>query len=86
MNTKNKVKLELVGLDGNAYFLMGAFQRAARQQGWTKEEIKVVLDDCMSGDYNHLLSVLMDNTESPEMDEDDDENLEVELDLADDDE
>jgi hypothetical protein len=64
-----KVILELVGLDGSAYSVMGAFQRAARQQGWTKDEIKVVLDEAMSGDYDHLLVTIMDNTTSP-----DDEN------------
>ena len=32
MNVPNKkVKLKLVGLDGNAYALMGAFQRQARK-------------------------------------------------------
>lgn len=67
---KKKVRLQLVGLDGNAFALMGAFQRAARRQGWTPEEIKPVLDDCMSGDYDHLLNVLMDNTESDEDAED----------------
>ena len=56
------VKLELVGIDGNAFFLMGAFQRAARKQGRTSEEIKAVMDDCTSGDYNHLLSVLVAHT------------------------
>ena len=61
-----KVKLELVGLDGNAFMVMGAFQRAARRQGWTSEEIKSVLDECMSGDYDHLLATIMANTESPE--------------------
>jgi hypothetical protein len=61
-NTK-KVKLQLVGLDGNAFSLMGAFQKAARRQGWTKEEITEVLDDAMSGDYNHLLQVLVSHTE-----------------------
>ena len=56
------VELELVGIDGNAFFLMGAFQRAARKQGRTPEEIKAVMDDCTSGDYNHLLSVLFSHT------------------------
>lgn len=56
------VKLKLVGLDGNAYSLMGAFQRAARQQGRTPEEIKAVLDDCTSSNYDHLLSVLVQHT------------------------
>lgn len=56
------VELNLVGLDGNAFSLMGAFQRAARRQKRTPEEIKAVLDDCMSGDYDHLLNVLMNHT------------------------
>jgi hypothetical protein len=56
------VKLDLVGLDGNAFSLMGAFRSAARRQGRTQEEIKAVLDDCMSGDYDHLLCVLMGHT------------------------
>jgi len=61
-----KVKLELVGLDGNAFAVMGAFQRAARRQGWTPEEIKSVMDECMSGDYDHLLATIIEHTESPE--------------------
>ena len=57
-----KVKLKLVGLDGNAFSLMGAFKNQAQKEKWTKEEIKEVLDDCKSGDYNHLLCVLSDHT------------------------
>ena len=53
-----KVKLNLIGLDGNAFALMGAFQRQARKENWSPEEIKAVLDDAMSGDYDHLLCVL----------------------------
>lgn len=56
------VELDLVGLDGNAFVLMGAFQRAAKRQGTPKDEIKAVLDDCMSGDYDHLLQTLVANT------------------------
>jgi len=54
-----KVKLKLVGIDGNAYFLLGAFQNQAQKEGWTKEEIDTVCDEAMSGDYNHLLRTLM---------------------------
>ena len=48
------VELELVGLDGNAFVLMGAFS-----QGWTKEEIDKVLTECKSSNYNHLLHTLI---------------------------
>lgn len=57
------VSLELVGLDGNAFVLMGAFQRQAKREGWTQEEINLVLKECRSSDYNHLLCVLMAHCE-----------------------
>lgn len=50
-----KINLELVGIDGNAFSLMGAFQRQARKEKWSKDEIDAVLDECMMGDYHHLL-------------------------------
>jgi hypothetical protein len=63
---RHKVKLQLVGLDGNAFNLMAQYRRAARQQGVPPEEIQAVLDDCRSGDYDHLLQVLMSVCDSPE--------------------
>jgi len=54
-----QVKLKLVGLDGNAFSLMGAFQQKARRDGWTQEEVSEVLNECTKGDYNHLLRTLM---------------------------
>jgi len=66
MKTSKKVELELVGLDGNAYSLMGAFQRQARREGWSKDEIDEVLAECQSGDYNHLLCTLGEVCESRE--------------------
>jgi len=68
MSAENKlnktVNLNLVGLDGNAYSLMGAFQRQARKENWTQEEIKIVIDECTSDDYNHLLCTLMSYTDT----------------------
>ena len=57
--------MQLVGLDGNAFAVLGAFQREARRQGWTPEAIKKVQDKAMSGDYDNLLSTIMDNVEDP---------------------
>ena len=54
-----KVTLTLVGLDGNAFSLLGAFSRAAKRQGWTKEEIEEVMKEAKSGDYDHLLRTLV---------------------------
>lgn len=66
-----KVKLTLVGLDGNAFALMGAFQRQARREKWTSKEINEVLDECMSGDYNHLLRTLAEHCEDENCEDED---------------
>ena len=63
-NPSKRVRMNLVGLDGNAFALMGAFQKNARRQGWTQDQIDKVLDECTSGDYNHLLRVLIAHTEA----------------------
>ena len=62
----DKVKMQLAGLDGNAFALMGAFSRNASRQGWTSDEIDTVLTECRSGDYDHLLCTLMDNINDDE--------------------
>lgn len=59
------VKLKLVGLDGNAFSLMGAFSGAAKREGWSKEEIQTVIDAAMSGDYENLLATLAVHCENP---------------------
>jgi hypothetical protein len=56
-----KPKVKLVGRDGNAFAIMGACSQAARRAGWTKEQVDAVLEDMMSGDYNHLLATAMKN-------------------------
>ena len=58
-----KVKFKLVGQDGNALSLIGGWSRAARQQGWTSEEIKAVTSKAMDGDYNNVLATLTANCE-----------------------
>jgi len=58
------VKLDLVGLDGNAFAVLGAFQRAAVRQGWAKEDVRAVLTEAKSGDYDHLLQTIMKYTYS----------------------
>ncbi len=60
-----KVNCKLVGQDGNAFFIMGRFDQAARKAGWTKEEIDKVLKDAMSGNYDHLLCVISEHCKNP---------------------
>ena len=52
------VNLDLTSIDGNAFSLMGHFQKQARREGWTKEEIDKVLKECRSGDYDNLVATL----------------------------
>lgn len=62
VSKKKPVKLKLVGMDGNAFGLLAAFRRQARTEGWTPEEVKVVSDKSMSGDYDQLLATLLEVT------------------------
>jgi hypothetical protein len=55
--------MRLVGEDGNAFAILGRFQRAARAAGWSREEIRAVTDDATSGDYDDLLAVMMEHVE-----------------------
>ena len=61
----DKVKMKLVGIDGNAFSILGRFSLEARRSGWKEEEIKKVTKEAMSGDYNHLLVTIMNNVEEP---------------------
>ena len=72
-NPPKTVELDLVGLNSNAFYLMGAFSKAASRQGWSSEEINLVLDECRSSDYDHLLQTLICHTIPT-----DDDNLEDE--------
>lgn len=63
MQEERKVQGSLSGIDGNAFMVMGYFQKLAKEQGFSKEWIKQVLDEAMSRDYNHLIATLLDNME-----------------------
>lgn len=64
-----KVKMQLVGMDGNAFAILGGFSRAARAQGWTQPEVKKVLDEATSKDYDHLLATIASNVDMGEEDD-----------------
>lgn len=52
------VNLDLVGIDGNAFALMGAFRRQAKKEKWTEKQINKVLTEAKSSDYEHLVYTL----------------------------
>lgn len=53
-------KYDLVGVDGNAFSVMGYVRRAMRESGFSREEIEGYIKDATSGDYNNLLCVSVD--------------------------
>lgn len=58
------VDLELDGVNGNAFIIMGVWRRQAVKEGWSKDEIDAVLDEAKSGDYDHLLATIINHCES----------------------
>lgn len=55
-----KRKYTLVGVDGNAFSVMGYVRRAMRECGKSQQEQQEYSNKAMSGDYNNLLCVSME--------------------------
>lgn len=55
-----KPELKLVGLDGNAFAILGRARQAAKKAGWTEDQIDAYTNEATAGDYNHLLAVTCD--------------------------
>jgi hypothetical protein len=63
--TNKKVKLNLEEMNGNAFAIMGAFSRQAKEENWTADEINDVIDEATSGDHDHLLQTILAHVEEP---------------------
>lgn len=66
MVTEKKVRINLIGVNGNAFAIIGAWSKEARHQGWSKDEINKVVAEATSGDYTHLLATFLDHSVDPE--------------------
>lgn len=56
-------KYSLIGVDGNAFAVMGYVVKAMKEQNCSVEERSEYQKDAMSSDYNHLFCVSMDRVE-----------------------
>ena len=56
-------KYSLIGIDGNAFSVMGYVAKCMKQEHMSYEEIDNYRKDAMSGDYNHLLMVSVEMIE-----------------------
>ena len=54
------IKYNLVGIDGNAFSVMGYVSQAMRREHKPQWEIDAYIAAAMSGNYNNLLCVSMD--------------------------
>lgn len=54
----DKIKVELIGTDGNAFALLGKVSKVLRKADMV-EEAEKYMDEATKGDYNHLLRVTM---------------------------
>jgi hypothetical protein len=53
---KKRIKVKLIGKEGNSFFIMGTVNKALKKAGM-KEEAKLYLKEATQGDYDHLLMV-----------------------------
>jgi hypothetical protein len=66
-----KINLELVGLNGNAFNLLGQFRKQARREKWTDAEINEVITEAKAKDYDHLVYTLDSHCDPTDSDEED---------------
>ena len=55
-----KEKYSLVGVDGNAFVIMGYVRNAMKKCGFTEDQIKDYLKQATSSDYYNLIAVSQD--------------------------
>ena len=53
------VSVDLIGQDGNAFFILGRVMKEMRRGGVSAEGIEDFRKDATSGDYDNLLRVVM---------------------------
>ena len=73
--SKTNITLDLSNTDSNAFCLLGAAQRALRENGMS-DKIEEFRTEATSGDYSHLLCTLADwfDLELAGDEDEDDEN------------
>ena len=54
-----EITVSLVGVDGNAFSILGQVRKAMRQALVPAEQIKEYMMEATSGDYDHLLQTTM---------------------------
>jgi len=53
-----KITLNLIGLESNAFAILGVFHVQAKRERWTEDEINSVMAEATAGNYEHLLGTM----------------------------
>lgn len=52
------IEVQLIGEDGNAFFIVGRVIRAMKHEGVPMEVLNEFRAEALSGDYNHVLNTV----------------------------
>jgi hypothetical protein len=52
-----KEKYTLIGVDGNAFAIMGYTADAMEKEGFSEEEVNKMYEEAESGNYYHLIAI-----------------------------
>src|SRR6185503_14967767 len=75
------ITVNLIGVDGNAFSIMGTVVKELRKNKVSEEEITKFREECMSGDYNNLLRTCMKWVKVPMTSNKDEDTFEGDLEL-----
>ena len=67
MNTTPKhpeITVQLTGIDGNAFSIIGLVRRALRRAGVSADEIQEFVEEATSGDYDNVFITAMNWVEA----------------------
>ncbi len=53
------ISVKLIGMDGNAFAILGKVVNSMKKEKLSSEEIKQFQIEALSGDYDHLLQTCM---------------------------
>lgn len=71
LEPKIKPKLPLIGMDGNAFYILGMAMNAGKKAGWTAEQLRDFKNEATSGDYDHLLATVCEHFDVGSEDDED---------------
>lgn len=57
------ISVELIGVDGNAFNILGIVKKALERAGVSEEEVSEFYTEATSGDYTKLLATVMKTVE-----------------------